>query len=828
MSLAPLLRTKLSKESEQKLDRLMQEQEEDTLCMKELQKRKPLPPYRKERRRTIAAKSNNRKESTEKDETKDQTDAIEISDEETSDSESVVEIQHEEKKRMKVIFLKFHENNRPPYYGTQRKKSKKISPKDPLKKDEGLLNYEIDSDDEWEEEEPGESLSDDSDGDDDDAEDGEDEDEDGFMVPHGYLSDDEGIDADDEENQVDSASKEQQQLAKVKAWEAELKRKCKAKKPVCIGCVWPDDKNIHEMLQQFEACVLIDEPTIAIRTTSSASADSCSQSMRENSTATPDSVNKSGMYVPEEAMPDLITLIHRSTAGVAKLINYFKQHWSKKCESTKIHPSLAGKGHISKRQLEAKIKAIATKERRSDKTRWYVNSNILNAYGMTKLAATDNEQGTPNVMSCSPQMSNTGIKISTKSVSPSVNQGLSAVPRVMTSPHLQTSSSTQDKLQSISTTTEAASSAQLLQAQNDKQSSVTPIAKRRVVLEPVSKPEVEAVIAKENLPKKEASSIGQRLQAQDDKQSSVTPVVKRRVVLQPVFKPEVGAAIAKENLPNKEASSIGQRLQAQDDKQSSVTPVVKLRVVLQPVSKPEVRAVIAKENHTNQQDIPNGQTTQVQNDKSTSIRPVAKRRVVLQPISKPDIGGISSKANQSNPSLSGEEQSSDAVETTNSCTVPSMNTIISSKNTEQGTNTITSDGLTKSSLSSTITITSNSPSTPPHDIGGLSSAVKRTAPSPVGTERVAKVPRKSEESVEIRCDVNKPVPVASVGDTTNRASAQLPLDSSQHPKESQESSSNSISDDAAKVENSLQCTLMTNVCKTDGIQPMEIEQIIKA
>lgn len=55
-----------------------------------------------------------------------------------------------------------------------------------------LLDYEVDSDDEWEEEEPGESLSHSEGEDDDEVGDDEDED-DGFFVPHGYLSEDEGV-----------------------------------------------------------------------------------------------------------------------------------------------------------------------------------------------------------------------------------------------------------------------------------------------------------------------------------------------------------------------------------------------------------------------------------------------------------------------------------------------------------------------------------------------------------------------------------------------------------------------------------------------------------
>jgi len=61
-----------------------------------------------------------------------------------------------------------------------------------------FFDYEVDSDDEWEEEEPGESLH----GSDDEKE-SEDEYEvdNEFFVPHGYLSDEENV-GDKDEDQV--------------------------------------------------------------------------------------------------------------------------------------------------------------------------------------------------------------------------------------------------------------------------------------------------------------------------------------------------------------------------------------------------------------------------------------------------------------------------------------------------------------------------------------------------------------------------------------------------------------------------------------------------
>ncbi|GBG63944.1 hypothetical protein CBR_g39948 [Chara braunii] len=102
-------------------------------------------------------------------------------------------------KRRKL--LQFHDNYRPAYYGTFSKHSDVIGARHPLRKDPSL-DYDADSDAEWEEEEPGESLSDldVKECEDDDEKPGDDEDSaDGFVVPDGYLSEGEGAGADEDD-----------------------------------------------------------------------------------------------------------------------------------------------------------------------------------------------------------------------------------------------------------------------------------------------------------------------------------------------------------------------------------------------------------------------------------------------------------------------------------------------------------------------------------------------------------------------------------------------------------------------------------------------------
>ncbi|NWU82718.1 CAF1A factor, partial [Onychorhynchus coronatus] len=162
--------------------------------------------------------------------------------------------------RMKL--LQFSENHRPAYWGTWNKSTTLIRARNPWAKDSKLLDYEVDSDEEWEEEEPGESLSH---SEEDDEEEGEDEDEDdGFFVPHGYLSEDEGV-----TEECDPENQKVRQKLKAKEWD-ELIAKGKrfhVLQPVKVGCVWEgagQDSSTNpdlKVLQQFTACVL--EPPVA-------------------------------------------------------------------------------------------------------------------------------------------------------------------------------------------------------------------------------------------------------------------------------------------------------------------------------------------------------------------------------------------------------------------------------------------------------------------------------------------------------------------------------------------------------------------------------------
>ncbi|ORY04411.1 hypothetical protein K493DRAFT_54637 [Basidiobolus meristosporus CBS 931.73] len=94
-------------------------------------------------------------------------------------------------KAPKMKLLQFAENYRPAYYGTWSKKSHAISGRKCFARDTGVFDYDYDSEAEWEEDEEGEECKSDDDDSEEDPMDAEEDQEDGWLVPTGYLSEDE-------------------------------------------------------------------------------------------------------------------------------------------------------------------------------------------------------------------------------------------------------------------------------------------------------------------------------------------------------------------------------------------------------------------------------------------------------------------------------------------------------------------------------------------------------------------------------------------------------------------------------------------------------------
>lgn len=150
-------------------------------------------------------------------------------------------------------FLFFHENKRPAYHGTWRKKSSSVRGRRPFAQDvvssresdgnhfsfhfssQKFFDYEVDSDDEWEEEEPGESLHD-SDSEKDKEEEDDYEVDNDFFVPYGHLSDEE-MDVEMVDNNHPDTQKAKLKILQ-QEFAAEMKKKTEKIKPRLIGCIW--------------------------------------------------------------------------------------------------------------------------------------------------------------------------------------------------------------------------------------------------------------------------------------------------------------------------------------------------------------------------------------------------------------------------------------------------------------------------------------------------------------------------------------------------------------------------------------------------------------
>ncbi|NXO98694.1 CAF1A factor, partial [Certhia brachydactyla] len=265
--------------------------------------------------------------------------------------------------RMKL--LQFSENHRPAYWGTWNKRTSLIRARNPWAKDTKLLDYEVDSDEEWEEEEPGESLSH---SEEDDEEEGEDEDEDdGFFVPHGYLSEDEGV-----TEECDPENQKVRQKLKAKEWD-ELIAKGKrfhVLQPVKIGCVWEraaKDNSTNtdlKVLQQFTACVL--EPPVPEEEQQT---EKCGKKRAKD----------------QQILGHLLPLLHGNVHGSKVIIQEFQECCRQgRFDSPPQQPPTAGEegGVPSKARLKRLISENSVYEKRPEfRMCWYVHAEVLRSFG---------------------------------------------------------------------------------------------------------------------------------------------------------------------------------------------------------------------------------------------------------------------------------------------------------------------------------------------------------------------------------------------------------------------------------------------------------------
>ncbi|XP_055606244.1 chromatin assembly factor 1 subunit A-like isoform X1 [Uranotaenia lowii] len=301
-------------------------------------------------------------------------------------------------KRYRAKFFLFEENRRPPYRGTWRKRSAVIHPRRPFVQDTKFFDYEVDSDDEWEEEEPGESLHGSDDEKDVDPEEEYEVDND-FFVPHGHLSDEE-MQAEDD---VDEDNSPETQKAKLKIMQqefaAEMKKKTEKIKPRLIGCLWENsgDQNDRRGIEcssviwdilKARAMLFDPEEPISFTVQKSEPDSNNSSPSKDKETAgssAPSERKSKQVKLVDEGVKELINLIHGSGQSKKFLLMEFLAYWAKKRDDGEQAPN------FSAESIRAKIGEIASWRPCPDegpmqnKMCWYVNRDMLVKYELTDM-----------------------------------------------------------------------------------------------------------------------------------------------------------------------------------------------------------------------------------------------------------------------------------------------------------------------------------------------------------------------------------------------------------------------------------------------------------
>uniref|UniRef100_A0A1Q3EWD0 Putative chromatin assembly factor 1 subunit a n=1 Tax=Culex tarsalis TaxID=7177 RepID=A0A1Q3EWD0_CULTA len=298
-------------------------------------------------------------------------------------------------KRYRAKYFLFEENRRPPYRGTWRKKSEKIRPRRPLVQDTKFFDYEVDSDDEWEEEEPGESLHGSDDEKDVDKEEEDYEVDNDFFVPHGHLSDEE-LQAEDD---IADDNSPEAQKAKLKIMQqefaAEMKKKTEKIKPRLIGCLWENGSGnersecsavIWEILKARAMLFDPEEPISFTTVRNEPDSNSCSPSKPGEASAQTERVPKAKMVkLADEGVRELITLIHGCAKNRSFLVKEFLAYWGKRRDDGEKVPQFAPDSIRTKILEISSWRPCPDEGPMQNKMCWYVNKEALVRYELTDL-----------------------------------------------------------------------------------------------------------------------------------------------------------------------------------------------------------------------------------------------------------------------------------------------------------------------------------------------------------------------------------------------------------------------------------------------------------
>ncbi|XP_075057279.1 chromatin assembly factor 1 subunit A [Mixophyes fleayi] len=344
MAVAPLCRVEFEQEVSEQLDKLLKEQNSELSFLLELKVRKP---RRMGRTVTPQMPHLTRFEYDVDIEASE----VQILEETTASLHGKVVLEKpnvpERRKFGKMKLLQFCENYRPAYWGTWNRSSLVICPRKPWAQDTKLFDYEVDSDEEWEEEEPGESLS------------------------HS-----EGECKNPENQKV-------RQRLKAKEWD-ELQSKGKkinVLKPLVIGCVWLGNSTTDiRFLQKFAACILD-------------TAFNEEDMMQE--------INYNKSLEDREILMHLLPLLHGNVNGSKTIIHEFQECCrrgmlsngdagnitvSESISPNAKHQTPSNFNVPSKARLKRIISENSVYEKRPDhRLCWYVHSDVLKSFQQESL-----------------------------------------------------------------------------------------------------------------------------------------------------------------------------------------------------------------------------------------------------------------------------------------------------------------------------------------------------------------------------------------------------------------------------------------------------------
>uniref|UniRef100_A0A0K8W2X7 Chromatin assembly factor 1 subunit A n=1 Tax=Bactrocera latifrons TaxID=174628 RepID=A0A0K8W2X7_BACLA len=319
-----------------------------------------------------------------------------IDDELDRAGQAIVEETHAPIEHFRAKFYKFHENRRPPYYGTWRKRTNVIKPRRPFVQDAKFFDYEVDSDLEWEEEEPGESLDGSDDEKEKESEDDDYEVDNEWFVPHGHLSEEELQNEDD----VLDANTREAQKAKLQVLQQEfaqeMKKKTEKIKPRLIGCIWADENgnqpalcpkiiwdtlNLRAML--LEAPPLLEDPEVA---------EKSELGSPTNNEKTVEKVKP--IKITERMLNDLVRLVHGNQHSKNFLIKEFIAYLEASEESIKNGEVRGPIKSIVREKIDEfaewtiiESNKVLQKNKKKNKKRlcWVVSADVLKKMGLEDL-----------------------------------------------------------------------------------------------------------------------------------------------------------------------------------------------------------------------------------------------------------------------------------------------------------------------------------------------------------------------------------------------------------------------------------------------------------